>query len=189
MDIQSIKPEEFFRILSVAPRVCVDNIVFKISEKGPEVLLVMRKQEPAKGCLYPIGKSLVKNMFSEEWTLEALKKETGMAGKVIRLFGIYESIYSRAQNPSVKNGLHDISIAFLTLVEDEKIKLDDTSSGFKWISSIDELPLPPYTKKLIQDSGVFSIPVKELLKLNSDGKINYSKGDYRNIDFSEYIIK
>src|SRR3989338_277904 len=108
---EAIPKEKYFEMLSALPIVCVDTLPYRISNGKPEILLVKRAQPPAKDCLYPIGKGLKKNQFSNVWAVEAIAKETQLKAKVIRAFGLYEAMYAVGQTPEVKNGLHNPCIA------------------------------------------------------------------------------
>ena len=185
---EAIPREEYFRMLSVLPVFCVDNLAYRIKDGEVQVLLVKRTQDPAKGCLYPIGKGLKKNVFSNNWALQALFKEVQMNAKVIRAFGLYEGIYAIGQSSKVKDGLHNPCIAYLTELEDSTITLDATSSAYQWVTKKDVeegLLLPPYTRVLLEDSEIFSRKPSEL---KNSGTFKHRLLDYRRTDFSKFAI-
>lgn len=186
---EAVPRDEYFRALSSLPIMCIENIPFRIGENGPEVLLVARAQEPATGCLYPIGKGLKKNQFSNAWALQALMRETQMEGEILRPFGLYEAIYSVGQHQDVKNGLHNPCLAYLTKITGGNPKPDETSSLARWVTTKDMqngIPLPPYTRTLLEDSEVFSRDPADLAR---PGPFNLRYMDFRGTDFSKYRIK
>lgn len=185
---EAIQKEKYFEILSALPVGCVDTITFRIRNGKPEVLLVKRAQPPAKDCLYPVGKGLKKNTFSDDWAVQVILKETNMKAKVIRSFGLYEVIYSVGQAPEVKNGLHNPCIAYLMEVSGVDIALDSTHSAARWVTQKDienGLPLPPYSRTLIEDSEIFSRKISELSK---SGTFHHLFLDYRETDFSKFVV-
>lgn len=184
---EAIPSGEYSKIVSNVPVLCVDNIAYRINSGEPEVLLVKRTEQPAKGCLYPIGKGLKKNSFTDKWALEALLKETNLSGEVIRAFGLYEVIYSQSQNADIKNGLHNVCVAYLTRLNDGDLELDSTHSSFKWVAKKDitqGLILPSYTKTLLDDSEIFSRGPSDL---DIPGTFKHRFLDYRKVNFSQFI--
>ena len=183
---EAIPRDEYFKILSDMPVVCVDTLPYRIREGRVELLLVRRAQEPAKNCLYPVGKGLKKNNFSLDWALQVVLKEMQMKSRVVRAFGFYEVIYSVGQSQDVKNGLHNPCVTYLVLLNSSEVKIDSASSGYRWVTKKEiesGLKLPPYTQQLIEDSEIFSRKPEELEK---KGEFHHRFLDYRGIDFMKF---
>lgn len=184
----------WINLVSDGATTCVDNVLFEIKGDKRRVLLGIRKQPPGKDCLYPFGSLNQKNIWSQDMIAPIVKRETGLKVVPIKQFAFYEKLYSETEHPKIKKGLHNNCIGYLTRIVEGKLKLDATHSGFRWIESLDELPLPPYTKMIIQDSGIFTKPIEELMgklpeRLDAPINVVARKLDYRGIDFSQYAIK
>lgn len=55
----------------------------------------------------------------------------------------------------LKTGTNAIAVNYLvTLLEEQEIKIDNTSLNYRWIDKIEE-DLDPYIKTILKDSGVF----------------------------------
>ncbi|HVY01349.1 MAG TPA: hypothetical protein VHA12_01125 [Candidatus Nanoarchaeia archaeon] len=183
---------DWINLISIGATTCVDNILFEFDGKKRRVLLGIRKQPPAQGCLYPFGSLNQKNILSSDMVGGIVAKETGLSAVPIKQFGFYEKLYSETEHPEIREGLHNNCIAYLTRITGGKLKLDETHTGYRWITSIDELPLPPYTKTLLEDSGVFTMSNEELMDkqpLDEAPKVIARKLDYRGLNFSKFKIK
>lgn len=183
--VSLLPPERYFQNLSTMPVVCVDNVAYRVINGERRVLLAKRTQNPARGCLYPIGKGLNKNAFGRERALETIQKETGLIATIQRPFGFYEKMYAMGQNDQVTGGLHNPCIAFVTLLEGGDPRVDDTASAFRWFRREDygNVPLPPYTQTLLEDSGVFSA------NFDPDNiPFHHRELDYTEVDFSKFVF-
>src|SRR3989344_8353561 len=140
-------PESLYReILRNMPICCVD-IVIK-SENG--ILLVYRKNEPAKDTWWLPGGRIYKNEKMEDAVLRKSFEETGLKVKIKKQIGAYETIFDK--NPFDNSfGVHSINICFVVEALNHEAKLDNQSSSFKWINKI-ESNLPDYVKKVLSDS-------------------------------------
>ena len=176
--MEKIEEELYSEIASRVVIPCVDVILYKLHKGKREVLLLRRAEEPAFGCLYPIGGAIRKGEFSESAAVRKVKGETGIDARIVRMFGVYETIYGKAQHHKTKNGLHTINQGFFGVVkENERVTLDNTSSDYEWIKESDVGSLPDYSRQLIQDSGVFS---------GATHSICHRSMNYRCYDFSPF---
>ena len=139
--------------MELMPICCVDVVLFHDNK----ILLVKRKNEPAKGEWWVPGGRVYKNEKLEEAAKRKIFEEVGLKVKVNKMIGIYETIFEKSAFGKIDGGTHTINIGFLVEAEDKnlKIKLDKTSAEYKWIDKIDE-SLPEYVKRVIFDSGVFN---------------------------------
>ncbi len=143
--------EDYKKILENMPICCVDLV---IHHQG-KVLLVYRKDEPAKNQWWLPGGRILKHETLQQAALRKAKEETGFDIEIEKQIGTYELTFKEAPF-GVKTGVHSICIDFLGRPKDKnfKIKLDQTSTDYKWMDSI-EKDLHPYVKQLLKDSGVF----------------------------------
>ena len=145
-------PEELYKqIVDTMPIPCVDIV---ISHEN-KVLLVHRKEEPAKGKWWVAGGRIHKNESLVDATLRKVRDETGLEVEVIKKLDFYEYTCDKSQQNS-KTGSHSIIVGFHVRVKNPKeVVVDETSSDYRWISRI-EKDLDHHVKCLLEDSGIFS---------------------------------
>jgi len=159
--MQSIPVEEYKKIMELMPIFCVDIV---LAHKG-KVLLVKRKNEPAKEEFWFIGGRVFKNEKMKDAAIRKVKEEVGLDAEIVRQVGAYEFMSDKAVFPDIKTGIHSPVVLFLIkLLNDQEVKLDDASSEFKWINKI-EPNLHPYVKQALEDSGVFNSPQFSYIKI------------------------
>jgi len=146
---KKIPAELYERIIENMPVFCVDVVV----QKDKKVLLVYRKEEPAKGEWWLPGGRVLKG----EKILNAIKRkvneETGLEVKNIKYLGIQEYFSDKSVFDNIKTGTHCIVGVYLVEVEGD-VEIDLTSSDYKWINQIED-GLDDYVKKALKSSGVF----------------------------------
>lgn len=149
-----IPKKDYKMILENMPVCCVD-LVFHL---GNKVLLVLRKQEPVKGEFWLPGGRIFKNERLVDAVARKAKEEFGVDVIIERKIGVYEIMFNNGPFKDLKTGVHDIAVCFLVkpLNKDFKIKIDETSSDYKWVAHI-ERSMHPYLKEVLADSKVFSI--------------------------------
>ncbi len=144
-------PESLYKeILKNIPICCVDLVIQ--SEKG--VLLVYRKNEPAKNTWWLPGGRIIKNEKMEDAVLRKAFEETGLKVQIKNKIGVYETLFDKNPFNDPSFGAHSVNICFLVEALNQEVKLDNQSSEFRWINEI-ENNLPDYVKKVINDSKVF----------------------------------
>ena len=144
-------PDELYRqIIETMPVFCVDLVVY---ESG-KVLLTYRKNKPAKGEWWIPGGRLIKGERLIDAVKRKLKEETGLEAKKIEFIGLQEYFSEKAVFENVKTGTHTPAGIYLVEVKEGDVKLDSTSSDYKWIDKIEE-DLNEYVKKALKGSGVF----------------------------------
>ncbi len=127
------------------PLVGVGAVIFR----GEEVLLVRRGQEPAKGSwslpggVVEVGESL------EAAILREVQEETGLAVKILGITAVLERIYRDDDN---KVPYHYVLIDFACeyLSGDLSPGSDVTAARFVPLNTLNELPLPAFTARVIQ---------------------------------------
>lgn len=146
-----IATETYKKILESMPICCIDLII----HKNNKVLLVKRKHEPARYKWWFPGGRLLKGESLKEAAVRKAREELGLGIEVEKKLGVYETNFSKGPFPDLKTGIHSINIVFIVrpLEELPEIKLDNTSSDFKWVDKIEE-SLDPYLKKILKKSRV-----------------------------------
>ena len=139
--------KEYAHIVKHMPICCVDLVI----QHKEKVLLIKRKDEPAKGEWSIIGGRVLKNETVEDAAKRKAKEEVGLDIKVIKKIGIYETFYKKS---AFNCSTHTINIGFLVRAKNTAVKLDPTSEGFKWIIK-SENNMHKYAKQLIKDSKLF----------------------------------
>lgn|SRR3989338_7539970 len=148
--IGRIPEKEYNKIISNVPICCVDLV---IAYKG-KVLLVYRNGPFFKNKWFVPGGRIYKNETIEEAVKRKAFEETGLKVKIIKQLGVYQAFEENEDSKEI-NGFHTIGIGFLVEpVSLSEIKLDETSSAFKWISLIED-DLHEYNKRILKDSSVF----------------------------------
>lgn len=116
-----IEQKEYNRFLEIMPIVCVDVAILH----DDLVLLVKRDREPAKGQWWLPGGRLYKNEMPEACALRKAQEETGLScagGSMIH----YQS--------TVFGTIHSVNFCFVLYpISTLEIKLDDTSSDYRWL--------------------------------------------------------
>lgn len=116
-----IEQLEYNRILEIMPIVCIDVAIIH----NDQVLLVKRDREPARGEWWLPGGRLHKNEVLEACALRKAEEETDLScscGSMIH----YQS--------TVFGAIHSVNFCFVLYpISTLGIKLDDTSSDYKWL--------------------------------------------------------
>lgn len=147
-----ISNEKYKEILEKIPICCVDLVI----HNNKKVLLVNRKNHPAKGEWWFPGGRIYKNEKLDKAVIRKAKEETGLDVKIQNKVGFYEFMFNRGPFPDLKRGVHTIGLVFIVKLKNnnQKIKIDETHSDFKWVDKI-EKNLPYYVKEILKDSNVF----------------------------------
>ncbi|KAB2948045.1 MAG: NUDIX domain-containing protein [Candidatus Methanoperedens sp.] len=147
-----INSTEYKKILENMPICCVDVVICHCNK----ILLVYRNNEPAKNEWWFPGGRVYKNERLEEAAVRKTSEEVGIKVQIIKMIGIYETMFDKGPFDDLKSGVHTINIYFLVkpTLENFKIKIDDTSSDYRWIDKIEE-NLHPYVKKVLKNLRFF----------------------------------
>ena len=146
-----IPVEEYKKILENMPICCVDVVI----RRGDNaVLLVKRRDEPAKGLWWFPGGRLLKKEQLEAAAVRKVAEETGLEIEIEKTIGCYETIFDTGPL-GIATGTHSINITFLAnLCPDDQdlVEMDKTSLAFKWFKKSEYDDLDDYVKKILDDS-------------------------------------
>lgn len=124
--------DEYRRVLSTMPIVCVDCLV--VDEKR-EFLLVKRKNEPLKGEYWVPGGRVFKGEQLADAVHRKMREEIGVDVEIVRNVGFFEEFYDKTLE-GAEGGLHSISIVYLVRLKSHDIKLDDQSTDWAWFKDM-----------------------------------------------------
>lgn len=146
-----IPDDEYKKMLENMPVCCVDLVV----RRNSKVLLVFRTNEPAKNKWWLPGGRVYKRETLEQAAVRKVREEAGLKVRVVRKIGAYETIFDKGPFAELKTGVHNVNVCFVVdAVDDSDIRLDKTSSNYRWIDKI-EKDLDTYVKQVLADSKVF----------------------------------
>lgn len=147
-----IIPRDLYKqILENMAICCVDLVV----HHNGKVLLVYRKEEPAKGEWWVPGGRIFKNERLKDAIKRKVKEETGLDFKDVKSLGVQEYFSEKAIFEDIKTGTHAVAAIYLVEVDNSEVKIDKTSSDYRWIDKIED-NLHDYVKEALKRSGVFS---------------------------------
>ena len=122
---------------------------------SPSVLLVKRKEEPAIGQWWVPGGCMFKTEPAEKAALRVAKRETGLKCKIIRQLPNAREIFHGMKTIPYDGIMDYLSVDYLMEpVGSKKIKLDNTSTDYKFITDI-EKTLHTYMKIRLKKCGLF----------------------------------
>jgi GDP-mannose mannosyl hydrolase len=125
--------QEFSRVIRHTPLVCIDLV---IRDSTHNVLVGLRRNEPAKGYYFVPGGRIRKNETLEAAFSRIVIAETGLdiSFGEARLLGVFEHIYSTNRFGDAGYGTHCVALAYqIALTERPVIKLDDQHDSSKWL--------------------------------------------------------
>jgi len=102
---------ELNTVIRLAPLIAIDLIA---RNAGDEVLLGLRKNEPAKGCYFVPGGMILKDEHLAEAFARLIKNETDHAASFddARLVGVFEHFYTTNRSGSGGYGTHYVVLAY-----------------------------------------------------------------------------
>lgn len=120
-----VEKKFYDEIRKVMPTPCTDIIV----ECKGKVLLLLRKNAPAKGLWFFPGGSIQKGESPLESAIRELKEETGIESSSLEYVGVRSVLFQA-------DDIHVLSFVFrLKLNKLPEITLDEESARYKWCSS------------------------------------------------------
>jgi ADP-ribose pyrophosphatase YjhB (NUDIX family) len=129
MTPKKIPYEEFEKIYSRVPRLCVDLVIK--SKEG--IVLSKRLIPPYKGYWHTPGGTVLYGETLEEAVKRVAKEETGLNVEIIKLAGVIEF-------PKIKSLKHAVSIGYLVKPISGKLRGSDQGSNISYFKQI-----PPNT--------------------------------------------
>lgn len=144
----SIPDEFYYKILDNIPIACVD---IAIVAKGA-VLLVKRKDPPAKGEWWVPGGRVLKGEAMRDTALRKAREEVGIECHVGPIIHTAETIFS---DGGYGIPVHSINSCFLLYpaTPEFTIQLDAHHEEYKWVTSIPE-GLHPYVEQCLIGAGL-----------------------------------
>jgi colanic acid biosynthesis protein WcaH len=144
-----LSDEVFAQLIRVAPLVAID-IVLRDSED--KVLLLLRRDEPAKDYYFVPGGRILKNETLRSAFRRILKQEIGCESELeaAHLIGPFDHIYPNNKFEQSGYGTHYVVVAYeLPFDEAIKITLDATHGDYQWVGeeALKEMPnVHPFVK-------------------------------------------
>jgi colanic acid biosynthesis protein WcaH len=126
------------QIVKILPIVSVDAVI--VMDKS--LLLLKRKNQPAKGLWWFVGGRIHKGESLEQTLRREIKEETDLELETFKLINVYSRVFPER---------HDITIAYLCTCKEGKITLNDEHSEYALFGKIPK-GLHPYLLETIQDS-------------------------------------
>ena len=123
---------ELDSVIRLAPLVAIDLI---IRNGRDEVLLGLRKNEPAKGCFFVPGGMILKSERLAEAFARLVKNETNHAARFddARLVGVFEHFYTTNRSASAGYGTHYVVLGYEYRWPPALVpKPDDQHSELRW---------------------------------------------------------
>ena len=147
-----IPQNKYCEILEAVPICCVDVLICH----GGKVLLLRRKNKPAKEEWWPPGGRVHKHELLESAAVRKSYEETGLRVDIKSKIGVYETMFNDGPFSDLKGGVHTINICFLAepISDNPEVVLDSTHSDYKWVDKIPK-EFPVYIRQLLKDSGIF----------------------------------
>lgn len=115
----------YAQIVASIPVLCVDLLISYPGKEG--VLLVLRKNEPLAGMLWPPGGRVLRGETIKEAAHRLAKEELGIEIKLGKVAGYYEEYFPKSA-ANMKTGIHTVSIVYRAKTISKKVKLDAQSS-------------------------------------------------------------
>ena len=124
--------EEYRKVLSSVPIVCVDCVV--LNDRG-EVLLVKRKNEPLKDEFWVPGGRVHKGERLTNAVHRKMREELGVDVEIIENLGFFEEFFEKTAE-NADGGVHSISFVYLVKPKSQDFSLDDQSAEWAWFATI-----------------------------------------------------
>lgn len=143
--VRWIEPELYDRIKQVMPILCVDLLI----HRGNQFLVLLRKNEPAKGLWWTPGGRVLKGETLMEAAHRKAWEELKICVEIEKMVGIYDQFWDTSTSGE---SIHTPDIYFLARPFDTKIEMDEQHSEYRWVSSLKGLH--PYVTQAVIDSGI-----------------------------------
>jgi len=153
--MKKIPSSDYKKILDTMPVACVDLLIYH----DGKVLLVLRKDEPAKNEWFVPGGRIFKNEKLEDAAIRKAFEEVGIDIKIEKQIGCFDFFAEKGSFENINDGIHTISVVYLCSLKnpDQTIKIDSTSADAKWFDVKNKKDLEkahPYVKNLIKGAGI-----------------------------------
>lgn len=136
-----IREPLYSRIVSLMPIPSVEAVVLN---KKDELLVLRRKNSPAKNEWWFPGGRMRKGETFEEALNREVEEETGLHVKILKLLGVYSRIFPER---------HDVSIVFLCNCDSGNVVLNSEHSEYRFLNVSECLTeLHPELQKVVRDA-------------------------------------
>jgi colanic acid biosynthesis protein WcaH len=144
-----IPAQTYKQIVERMPIACVDLVV----KSGSKFLFLKRKDDPAKGMWWFPGGRIFFNEKLENTVSRKLKEEINVAKPLrIKFLGVGETMFKKGKFGKPMHTINSVFLAEISPKQAQSIKLDQTSSGYKWLGSIGK-SFHPYLKDFLKKAG------------------------------------
>lgn len=143
-----VAEELYTQILQVMPIPCVDLL---ITDGAGNVLLLLRKNEPAAGQWWFPGGRVLFGEKREDAAKRKLEEECGLVATQFEEIGTFDLLLDTGQDACA----HFITTLFKALLARESnIRLDHQSQEARWLTAHEwlECKLPTFVSKLLKDT-------------------------------------
>ncbi len=146
--MNNIPQEDYNKILQTMPIACIDITVVS----GGSVLLVKRKDAPAKGQWWVLGGRILKGEMMRDCAIRKTKEETGMDCHIGPIIHTDETIFEDGPNGIP---VHSINSCFLVYPKANCINpvLDSHHTDYRWVNRI-EPDLHIYVQRCLRGAGL-----------------------------------
>lgn len=142
-----IEQQLYNQILSNMPILCVDAVII---DKTNKVLLLKRKNEPAKNSWWFPGGRLQKGETLENAVVRKANEETGLDLTLLKSLGVTQTIFDTGPNDIP---VHTVNFTFLLFSSDtSKLNIDRDHEDFIWTNNFDDLDLHPEVLTLLKNN-------------------------------------
>jgi colanic acid biosynthesis protein WcaH len=150
-----IPQNEYHRILEQMPIVCVDIAIFNHKS---EVLLVKRRNEPAKNRWWLPGGRVLKGEPRRAAAARKLQEECGLQVEFMAELFTSETIFDDGPEGIP---IHSVNTVYFTMIREAQITLDVQSSDFRWQPTHIWLQddLHPYVAQALRESSRLLVQV------------------------------
>jgi 8-oxo-dGTP diphosphatase len=122
----------------------IPSVEAVVLNKKDELLVLKRKNPPAKNEWWFPGGRMRKGETFEETLNREVKEETGLDVKIIKLLGVYSRVFLER---------HDVSIVFLCEYNSGNMVLNSEHSEYRFLSISESLTkLHPELQKVVRDA-------------------------------------
>lgn len=139
----------YYNFLHYMPIVCVDVAICYMHK----ILLIKRKNEPAKGEWWLPGGRLCKFELLNVAAWRKAKTETGLVCAIKKRLLAAETAFDTGPG---NTAVHSINFCYFLTPQNNKVTLDKTSSDYKWINKIKK-SYHPYIKDCLKKAFEYDI--------------------------------
>lgn len=148
--MENFIPSESYKfILENMAIVCVDVAIYNHKH---ELLLIKRRNEPARGQFWLPGGRIYKGEVRRNAAIRKVHQECGIVVDFLVELFTSETIFEDGPDGIP---VHSVNTVYFTMIKDTDIKLDSQASEFAWLSPADWLlgDIHPYVAQAVRESS------------------------------------